>query len=543
MLCGWLCVSPPNKSYGTSLDDLVEEKILQFAEALFLNGVRGLFGVAGSGLSWQLITAMEERGVPFFDVSHEAAGAIMAGAFGRQGGSFGAAISIKGPGLANLIPGIVSNHFEQWPTLTISESYDPNAPLVRMHKRVDHRALLFPVIKAYATLAEPAVTTKQLENEARNEIPGPVHLDLLIGETQTFSRYKEGTSGGSSSQISSDKFEKLLARSQKPVLIVGSLARRSSWAATLTALELPIFTTLAAKGVIDEWSPWAAGIFTGDGKELSLEKQIIPQADLVVGLALRNLEVLTPHRFPVPLISLDVVGPETTWGFEADETLVSSNLFDSTLENLKTKAWKCNPVTGAISVIRQSLTVQEWSPGRIFLELEKLLPSVNCLVVDTGLFCTVAEHVWRARAPNSFLASANGRFMGTSIPMAIGAALARPKAPAICAVGDGGIRPYVAEFKLAIEHKLPILFLLMTDGRYGSIAAAPSAPNLSLSAVTIARPSWFEAIEALGCEAAQIDELDKLISRVRNWKFENGPLFLETVFAPTDYAQMISGVR
>src|SRR4030095_4491817 len=100
------------------------------------------------------------------------------------------------------------------------------------------------------------------------------------------------------------------------------------------------------------------------------------------------------------------------------------------------------------------------------------------LVVDTGAFCTVAEHVWQAATPANFVASANGRYMGTSLPMAIGASLAKPQTEILCITGDGGIRPFWAEIKIAVAERLPICFLLMSDGRSGRIVAAAPGGGL-----------------------------------------------------------------
>src|SRR5262245_10387996 len=110
--------------------------VQEMAVTLFSEGVRSCFGVTGSGLSWRLATALESCGVPYHAVGHEAAAAIMAGAFARQSGTLGCSLSIKGPGLANMIGGMLSNRYEQLPVLSISEAYDPAQPSSRMHKRL-----------------------------------------------------------------------------------------------------------------------------------------------------------------------------------------------------------------------------------------------------------------------------------------------------------------------------------------------------------------------------------------------------------------------
>ena len=59
--------------------------------------------------------------------------------------------------------------------------------------------------------------------------------------------------------------------------------------------------------------------------------------------------------------------------------------------------------------------------------------------------------------------------MGTGIPMGLGAAIYDPSLPTAVFVGDGGIGPFVAEAKIAVERRLPVLFCLLTDGRFASL--------------------------------------------------------------------------
>jgi acetolactate synthase-1/2/3 large subunit len=232
-------------------------------------------------------------------------------------------------------------------------------------------------------------------------------------------------------------------------------------------------------------------------------------------------------------------------GFEACAQLhsASSEQFDSVLAAVGSKPWGTDLATSAVENIRRILTDNKWLPGSVFAALQETMGAGACFVADTGAFCTVAEHVWQATTPSVFLASANGRYMGTSVPMAIGAALARQTVPTLCVMGDGGIRPFWAEMKTAIADRLPICFVLISDGRYGSVVASASAPGLTPSAVEVYSPSWFKAAAALGCEAHNVTSLDELTRAVSGWRFDNGPCFIEAPFDKNAYAAMTADVR
>src|SRR5262249_7540137 len=132
-----------------------------------------------------------------------------------------------------------------------------------------------------------------------------------------------------------------VARSERPVVIAGSLAVRRPWGRRLATLRVPVFTTLAAKGVLDETTPFAAGVFTGDGRARSPEAIILAEADLVVGLGLRNLEVLSVKPFPCALAVVDVVGGPLADGFAPSALCRTSgdDAFDDILDALSVKEW------------------------------------------------------------------------------------------------------------------------------------------------------------------------------------------------------------
>ncbi len=523
----------------------MSERVAQLAQALGAEGVRALFGIPGSGLSLELITALEGRGVPFYATSHEGSGVIMAGAYARRSGTLGCAISIRGPGLANMLGGLLVNCYEQLPTLSVAEAFGPAAAASRMHKRLDHETATRAFTKAYATLGDPRATVATLAGIARAEIPGPVHLDLFDEDAGVTRVRVAPDSPGADGEGKWSELRGLLARSHRPVVIAGALAGRRSWGARLTGLRIPVFTTLAAKGVLDETAPFAAGVFTGDGRALSPEARILPAADLVVGLGLRNLEVLSAKPFPCELAIVDVVAGHTADGF-APACLWRAGVdesFHDVLEALSGKEWGREQVLEATAGVRRHLAGEDWLPGVLYRQLEQELPAIGCLVVDTGYFCTVAEHVWRARSAAAFLCSANGRSMGTALPSAIAAALADRTAPTVCVVGDGGAAMYAADLKLAVAEALPVLFLLLSDGRYGSVADATSVVGASRRATTIARPSWFRAVEALDCPAEQVKDEAAFVTALRRWDWRSGPLFLEAVFDAERYATMLRGVR
>ncbi len=511
-----------------------DEKIARLADALVERGLRHAFGVTGSGASMALIMGLESRGVAYHGVAHEAAAAIMAGTVASTSGRPSVSISIKGPGLANMLPGVAFNHFEGNPALSIAESFGPDAPSHKMHKQLDHPALLSPVAKAITGPGED--DTGRALDLAFAEVPGPVHIEL--GGAAGADGSVDVATGATS--LPDDRHIGLPAGARRPAVIAGSLGARRGFGEALSALRVPVFTTAAAKGLIDEASPYSAGVYTGAGGELAPETTILGTADLVVGIGLRNTEVLAANRLAPGSILADSVDGGLADGFNGGLVLTGDEGVLGLIEGLRKYQWGADVIAGALELLRAEL-LTGWLPGDCF-EMMNGLDWDHGLVLDTGSFCTVGEHVWLASRDRPFLGSSNGRFMGAGIPSAIGASLAGPGLPLFCVVGDGGVRPYGAEIGVAVELGLPICFLLMSDGRYGSVAGAPGTRIYSERAVNVARPSWWRTADSMGCPAGVVESTVEFAAAADGWN-RTGPLFLQASFDRDHYAAMTGRVR
>ena len=71
--------------------------------------------------------------------------------------------------------------------------------------------------------------------------------------------------------------------------------------------------------------------------------------------------------------------------------------------------------------------------------------------------------------PRTFLYPVGSATLGYGVPAAIGAKIARPDRPGGLVVGDGGFMYSVNELATAVKYRLPVVFLVMNDDRYGAI--------------------------------------------------------------------------
>ena len=110
----------------------------------------------------------------------------------------------------------------------------------------------------------------------------------------------------------SDHFEILrkIEDSRRPTLIVGSLGIRLDISEEIHEIRVPIFSTLAAKGVLDERTDYSAGVYTGAASPNLPEQTVLQESDLIIGIGLRSSEIL---KFPIQvekIINLELPGLE-----------------------------------------------------------------------------------------------------------------------------------------------------------------------------------------------------------------------------------------
>jgi acetolactate synthase-1/2/3 large subunit len=508
----------------------------KLAADIAAHGNRAVFGITGSGATLSLLDSLERRGIEAVRTHFEGCAAIMAGTIGRLSGKAGVAFGIKGPGLANMVPGLAYSFLEGYPLVAAVEAYPPEAGPEMAHKRLDQAMLSAAVSKGLRCLSPEGEGFTELARLAEEEVPGPAVLQLAsAAPSRAPDLRRQALPTGDVSQAL------LLVRTaNRPVIIAGTLAIRKGLGPELARLQVPVFTTAAAKGVVDETAEIAAGVYTGVGLEFTPERDLLAASDFVIGIGIRPNEVLSTKPFPCPSLNIDPVDVPGAKAFNFAASVAS--IPDGFWPQLKEKSWGIDRV--AASRTRLEARMRDgFLPAAVLEACLKQLGASVRLVADTGSFCTICEHAWRSPRWDLFLGSAQGRYMGTAIPIGIGAAIHDPATPAVVVVGDGGIGMYVAELRLAVERKLPVLVILMADGRFASVAARAIKDGLTQRPLRIALPSWKAVMEGMGLPSWSAEREEQVEDALRAWQRMEGPGYLEVRFAEERYQHMCDGIR
>ena len=512
------------------------------ARQIAARGIKHVFGIPGSGPSLHLLNELEKLDVQFHLTHFEGSAALMAGAFGQLSNQSGVAVSIKGPGLTNMLPGLAACGLDAFPVVSIAEAYLPGAPPESAHKRIEHDKLMAGIAKVQAYLSDTGPAFESLCQMAESEVPGVAHLNIAASPG-------DGAIPQSSPQ---EIFAKdtdlepaltLIRKSSTPVVIAGTLAVRKNWCDYLNRLTLPVFSTAAAKGVVDESLPHAAGVFTAVGGPLAPETTIMPEADLVISLGLRHNEILAVKPFDCPAVHIDPLGEEKSFGFKFNSAVGgTASQLDTLFESLAQKSWGLDLIDRAIKELQAKMFGSSFLPAQVYAGIARHYKREARLVLDTGNFCTIGEHTWQVPRPDLYLAAGQGRYMGVGIPLGVGAALYDPRIPTIVFTGDGGIGMFISEMKLAAQHNLPLLIVLLSDAFLGTIRAASLNKGYSQQPTAIGQPSWIRTMEGLGVAGQRIKKSKELEAALDGWG-RNGPLYLEVPFNADEYQRMTEGIR
>ena len=508
----------------------------RLADDIRAGGAGMVFGIPGSGATLSLIDALEKRGIPFHLTHFEGSGVLMAATVGHLSGHAGISLSIKGPGLANAVPGLTASWLEAFPVVHFAEAFPPGSPASQAHKRLDQAGLCAPITKGARYVPLTGEGFPEVAAWAEGEEPGPVLFELAERAPETFALPSPGAA-----QSASAPLQELVRRSARPVVIAGSLAIRRGWSEALARLQVPVFSTAAAKGVVDETLPYSAGVYTGVGLSLTPEHRLLSDADLVVGLGLTAREVLAAKPFACPAINIEAVDTPGVDGFAfARRAGVAS--FAETIDALANISWGAERVSQLLAALDTRVGAG-FLPGSVFASIERCFVGRARIVLDTGYFCTIGEHAVRARSPGLCLLSGQGRYMGTGLPMAIGASLYDRSLPTIAVLGDGGIGMYLAEIKLAVRHKLPLLVMLMTDNAFGSLRTRAIREGLTQKPLFMDSGSWVDVLGALGAPGTRADSSNAVDAALKAWDPGSGPAFLEMPFDADLYERMVADIR
>ncbi|TCS68996.1 acetolactate synthase-1/2/3 large subunit [Sulfuritortus calidifontis] len=478
----------------------VSEILVRFVEKL---GVQCIFGIPGSHIL-PVYDALYDSPVRSVLVKHEQAAAFMAGGYARVSGGVGACITTAGPGATNLVTAIASAYADHLPVLAITGE----APTYIFGKgglqessgeggSIDQVAL-FAGITRYHKLIERtdylATVLNQAAKHLLSKTPGPVVLsipyniqkelvDASILDGIAFGR-ANGECGMAPNAI--EQSVALIRAARRPLIVAGYGCIRAGAQAALSRiserLNIPVTSSLKAKGAIDERSALALGSLgvTSGGHAMRYLEQ---EADLVLVLGAsfneRTSYVWDKHLLAgKKIIQVDNSAQQLEKVFRADLTVHTDlGTYLKTLDAaLQAQAVPAKSPVDIAAFIKQAQAEFDAAGETIFDKkfdqvralygwLERKFPDGLVMFDDNIVF---AQNFYRVSAKDRFYPNTGISALGHAVPAAIGAGCA-VRQPLFAMIGDGGFHMCAMEIMTAVNYQVPLNIVLFNNNTMGLI--------------------------------------------------------------------------
>ncbi len=471
----------------------VSELIVRYMQKL---GIECIFGMPGAHIL-PVYDSLYDTGIQTVLAKHEQGAAFMAGGYARATGRISACITTAGPGATNLVTGIANAYADKLPVLVITgetsthifgrgglqESSGEGGAI--------DQSVLFQGITRYNKIVERSDYLVNVLNQASrillSDTPGPVLLSF------PYNVQKEQVDEAILEQVVAQKLlprqaschphtpqlVQMLLQASNPVMVAGYgciRARAEEEVAALAAqMNIPVTTSLKAKGVINEQSELSLGSLGVTSSNLAYA-YIVDHADLVLFLG-AGFNERTSYLWDQSLldqkqvVQVDSDPQQLEKVFKADVAIQGDlkTVLQDLLYELNGRGGKALPqaVPNKAGVARQRIFKDQGFDlvEALFKGIEAHFPEGLVLFDDNIIFAQNFFHVATGNRyyPNSGISS-----LGHAIPAAIGARFALQQAM-IAIIGDGGFQMCCMELMTAVNYEKPLTVIMFNNATMGLI--------------------------------------------------------------------------
>ncbi|OGD56815.1 hypothetical protein A3K78_10135 [Candidatus Bathyarchaeota archaeon RBG_13_52_12] len=538
---------------------------------LEVEGVSHVFGLPGHPAA--LYDSLYDSDIEPVLVRHEASGSFMAYVYGKMKRSPGICFASPGPGVSNLVPGVLEAWSGCVPMLALGgsaalehegEGAFQETPQMELFKGITKWGFRVPRAERASWALRRALTL------AVNGKPGPVYLEVPfdVGQEKTKETQYHPSIRFVRSRPEPDALKRaaeLLLVAERPIIVAGGGALYSGCSAELAKLAelfgVPVLTTPSGRGVIPEDHPLSlgqVGLY-----RTKLGREAYQSADLIVSLGSRNEEFQTAawRYYPegAALIQVDIDPSELGRNFRptvpivADAKLFLQDLLAYARGRVKRTPLSRMPrVKGIIDAAAAYMAEVYAESGdaskpiktkRVVYEACRVFGPKTVLVNENGSQDLWSYYwpYWAVGALDGCVAPGEQTCMGLAVAGCIGAKLATPERPVVCTTGDGAFQMFMKEMPTAVQYKTPVTWIVLNNYSLGWIKLHERANRGRYIAVDFeAQPDFVKIAQASGCYGTQVTDPEDVKKTLRRAKRENErgiPAMVEFVVDPWDFPE------
>ena len=540
----------------------VAEHIVDFLER---REVKHVFGLCGH-TNIAVLAALAESPIDFVTVRHEQIASHAADAYARVTGKASVVLSHLSPGLTNCATGVANAALDCIPMVVIAgdipthyygkhphqevnlhadaAQWEIYRPFVKRAWRVDRADLMAEILEKAFHLAESGQPGPVLVN-----VPMDIFSQVICSDT--FDRIAQNTRSLKKPSIDDETARDIVAKlaaSENPVAYVGGgilLAQAcDELRAFVEHMGLPVAHSLMGKGALRDDHPLVMGMTGFWGTELV--NQTCLEATHVFAVGTRFKEADCSSWYPgytfnigaegndTKVIHIDIEPQEigrnypTEIGVVADAKAalkvlnrVAREMYPDGIDRSakREEIVEFRKAFKASNREMQTSAAFPMMPERILADARKALPDDAIITTDVGWNKNGVGQQFDILTPGSILTPGGFATMGFGPPGAIGAKLAAPDRVVVSLVGDGGFGQNPSMLATAVELDLGIIWLVMNNNAFGTIAGLqkahygltygttfPGSPDAPTNG-----PGYAEIARAYGAEGVRISSADELL--------------------------------
>jgi acetolactate synthase-1/2/3 large subunit len=460
------------------------------ARALERAGLNTVFTLSGNHIMSVFDAALDTR-LRLVHVRHEAAAVHMADAWARLTGQCGVALVTGGPGHANAVGALMTAQAAEQPMILLS-GHTALSELGRGgFQELAQADMAAPVTKAAWTASSAAMLGHDIARAVRvatSGRPGPVHVSLpsdvledTIDDSPSLAPQPSAFAAEVQplSDAAADAALAALAGAERPLILAGpalcSGFSRSLLGRLAAATGVPAVGMESPRGLSDP----SLGAFA----------EVLARADLVLLLGkahdftLRFAEppfVDQACRFLAidadPALIARVAKEKATRlvaSAVADAIAAAERLIARAATSKKRPAGWAAEVEEAVRYRPSAWrTVKASQAGKVHpVEMCRAVATILERHAGAVLICDggeIGQWAQSVQAPVRRLINGVAGAIGASLPFAVAARLAEPRAPVIAVMGDGTFGFHMAELDTAVRYGLPFVAVVGNDATWNA---------------------------------------------------------------------------
>lgn len=516
----------------------VYEAIVKGLEGI---GVGAAFGGAGENAAGLMLALEQSDSIRPIITRHEQAASFMACGYAMYTDRLGVCFATAGPGAFNLFSGLGMAMSDSYPVLAISGyasfewagrgSLNETSGL---NNTPDSRAMFAACSKAAYVLEDIADTCDVLEravNTAFAGRPGPVHITVPENLTHRgqsvddFTPVRLSVAPVEPDPAAVEEIANVLAAAlaggKRIVALVGFGAIRSGAGQEIRRFierfGIPLLTTLDGKGIVAESHPLSVGVFCDSGHSSAWKAFRRADVVLAIGNALNQHATFNYYEGlfdDKTLIHVNISRTEIGKAYPAQYGLVSDArpavaALHRALDP-KVGEIRAPDVDGRDWEARRILQpTKRIHPGRLAQTIGRMLPPRGILLADAGAHLAWLGYYVELEEGQNFRKAGEFGPMAGHVNGALGLKLANPDRSVVVGCGDGCYNLSGFELMTAVEHEIPVIWVIFDDGEFKLIKAYQFTTYGDTALVDFQNPDYAAYARACGADGHSVRTLDE----------------------------------